>query len=64
MRVFDFPPSDLMRPLYCRSADSRMRMQNALLLFFTIPEDENNRKFQRPNAIGVDERCELIRPSS
>ena len=32
MRVFDFPPSDLMRPRYCRSADSRMRMQNALLL--------------------------------
>ena len=31
-RVFDFPPSDLMRPLYCRSADARMRMQNALLL--------------------------------
>ena len=31
MRVFDFPPSDLMRPRYCRSADSRMRMQNALL---------------------------------
>ena len=31
-RVFDFPPSDLMRPRYCRSADARMRMQNALLL--------------------------------
>ena len=31
-RVFDFPPSDLMRPLNCRSADLRMRMQNALLL--------------------------------
>ena len=31
-RVFDFPPSDLMRPRYCCSADSRMRMQNALLL--------------------------------
>ena len=27
-----FPPSDLMRPRYCRSADARMRMQNALLL--------------------------------
>ena len=32
MRVFDFPPSDLMHPRYCRSADARMRMQNALLL--------------------------------
>ena len=31
-RVFDFPLSDLMRPCYCRSADARMRMQNALLL--------------------------------
>ena len=31
MRIFDFPPSDLMRPRYCRSADSCMRMQNALL---------------------------------
>ena len=31
-RVFDFPPSDLMRPRYCRSVDARMRMQNALLL--------------------------------
>ena len=30
-RVFDFPPSDLMRPRYCRSVDSRMRMQNAPL---------------------------------
>ena len=25
------PPSDLMRPRYCRSADTRMRTQNALL---------------------------------
>ena len=25
-------PSDLMRPRYCRSADARMRMKNALLL--------------------------------
>ena len=32
-RVFDFPPSDLMRPRYWRSADARMRMQNALLFF-------------------------------
>ena len=31
-RVFDFPPSDLMRPRYCRSADARMCLQNALLL--------------------------------
>ena len=30
-RVFDFPPSDSMRPRYCRSADARMLMQNALL---------------------------------
>ena len=29
---FDFPPSDLMRPRYCRPAHARMRMQNALLL--------------------------------
>ena len=34
-RVFDFPPSDLMRPRYCLSADARMRMQNALLLYNT-----------------------------
>ena len=33
MQVFDFPPSDLMRPHYRRSADARMRMQNALLLY-------------------------------
>ena len=26
-----FPPSDLMHPCYCRSADARMRTQNALL---------------------------------
>ena len=26
------PPSDLVRPRYCRSADARMRTQNALLL--------------------------------
>ena len=31
-RVFDFSPSDLMRPRYCHSGDARMRMPNALLL--------------------------------
>ena len=31
-RVFDFPPSDLMRPRYFRLADARVRMQNAFLL--------------------------------
>ena len=30
--IFNFPPSDLMHPRYCRSADARMRMQIALLL--------------------------------
>ena len=28
---FDFPPSDLMRPRYFRSADARIRMENSLL---------------------------------
>ena len=34
-RVFDFPPSDLMRPRYCHSANARMRMQNAFLFFIS-----------------------------
>ena len=34
-RIFDFPPSDLMRPRYCHSADARMRMQNAFLFFIS-----------------------------
>ena len=33
MRVFDFPPLDLKRPRYCRSADARMGKQNALLFW-------------------------------
>ena len=31
-----FPPSDLMRPRHCRSANARMRMQNALLFAGTL----------------------------
>ena len=44
-RVFDFPPLDLMRPRYCRSADSRMRMQNALLFYqYLAREDKGGRE--------------------
>ena len=35
MRVFAFPPSDLMHPRYCHSVDARMHMQNALLLYYS-----------------------------
>ena len=36
--IFNFPPSDLMHPRYCRSADARTRMQIALLLNALIQE--------------------------
>ena len=36
--IFNFTPSDLIHPRYCRSADARVRMQIALLLTALIQE--------------------------
>ena len=36
--IFNFPPSDLMRPCYCRSGEAHMHMQIALLLAALIQE--------------------------
>ena len=53
-RVFDFPPSDLMRPRYCRSADARMCMQNALL-FATTRNITNNMQ----QGVQTDATCNI-----
>ena len=36
--IFNFTPSDLIHPRYCRSADARVRMQISLLLTVLIQE--------------------------
>ena len=42
---FRFPPSALMRPRYCRSADALRRMQNALLFMADYKPSHKNISF-------------------